>query len=159
MSQHLEQLQETDSSIELFDAWIDFIGLKRRARPAYELINQHLTQLAKDKNDFAINLLDKWQQHLKTSYDSDNIPKDLLNYFTNMSDTADKQHKALISQWQHYINPDLTTPAQWEYQPKPNKGYLVPIMCGYKAISDVIDNEEVLGTRDNETEVCFVGRT
>src|SRR5690606_163634 len=95
LSQHLEQLQETDSSIELFDAWIDFIGLKRRARPAYELINQHLTQLAKDKNDFAINLLDKWQQHLKTSYDSDNIPKDLLNYFTNMSDTADKQHKAL----------------------------------------------------------------
>lgn len=156
LSQHLEQLQETDSSIELFDAWIDFIGLKRRARPAYELINQHLTQLAKDKNDFAINLLDKWQQHLKTSYDSDNIPKDLLNYFTNMSDTADKQHKALISQWQHYINPDLTTPAQWEYQPKPNKGYLVPIMCGYKAISDVIDNEEILGTRDNETEVCFV---
>lgn len=158
LSQHLEQLQETDSSIELFDAWIDFIGLKRRARPIFELIDQYLTQLDKnkDKSDFAISLFDQWQQHLKTPYDSDNIPKDLLNYFSNLSSESDEQDKTLISQWQHYINPDLTIRAQWEYQPKPNKGYLVPIMCGYKAISDVIANEEVLGTRDNETDVCFV---
>ena len=156
LSQHLEQLQKTDSSIEMFDAWIDFIGLKRRARPAYELIDQHLARLAKDKSDFAINLLNKWQQHLKVPYDSDEIPNDLLTYFTNINDVADKHHKALINQWQHYIRPNLKTSAQWEYQPKPNKGYLVPIMCGYKAISDVIDNEEVLGTRDNETDVCFV---
>lgn len=156
LSQHLEQLQEGEPSIEVFDAWIDFIGLKRRARPVYELIDQHLTHLTKDKSDFAINLLDKWQQHLKAPYDSDNIPKDLLAYFSNIGDASNKHHTALISQWQHYINPDLKTSAQWEYQPKPNKGYLVPIMCGYKAISDVIANEEVLGTRDNETDVCFV---
>lgn len=156
LSQRLEQLQETEPSIEVFDAWIDFIGLKRRARPSYELVDQHLTQLVKDKSDFAINLLDSWQEHLKKPYDSDSISDDLLTYFSDFSSASGKQDKTLISQWQHYVNPDLTTSAQWEYQPKPSKGYLVPIMCGYKAISDVIANEEVLGARDNETAVCFV---
>lgn len=156
LSQHLEQLQKTDSSIEMFDAWIDFVGLKRRARPAYELIDQHLARLAKNKSNLAINLFDKWHKHLKAPYGLDDIPNDLLAYFSDISNTADKHHEALINQWQRYITPDSKTSAQWELQPKPNKGYLVPIMCGYKAISDVMANEKVLGTRDNKTDVCFV---
>ena len=52
--------------------------------------------------------------------------------------------------------PDESTPADWEYVPKPNSGYLVPIMSGYKAISDVYDPGEVLNTRDEKTPACFV---
>jgi CRISPR-associated protein Csy2 len=51
---------------------------------------------------------------------------------------------------------DENTPAQWIYLPKPKTGYLVPLMTGYKAISDLYDAGEVLNTRDSETNSCFV---
>ena len=51
---------------------------------------------------------------------------------------------------------DENTPAQWIYLPKPKTGYLVPLMTGYKAISEPDDPGKVLNTRDSETNSCFV---
>jgi len=53
-------------------------------------------------------------------------------------------------------NPDKNTPAKWEYVRKPNNGYLVPLMTGYKAISELYSAGEVLNTRDESTPSRFV---
>ena len=52
--------------------------------------------------------------------------------------------------------PNEKTPADWQYVPKPKPGYLVPLMTGYKAISDVYAAGEVANTRDETTPACFV---
>lgn len=48
------------------------------------------------------------------------------------------------------------TKGYWQYVPKPESGYLVPIMTGYRAISDVIDAGKIAGSRDSKTPFCFV---
>ncbi|MBC8211509.1 MAG: type I-F CRISPR-associated protein Csy2 [Gammaproteobacteria bacterium] len=48
------------------------------------------------------------------------------------------------------------TDADWELLAKPEKGWLVPIMTGYKAISQVYPAGEVANTRDAETPSRFV---
>jgi len=45
--------------------------------------------------------------------------------------------------------------AQWEYLPKPQNGYLVPLMVGYRAISPVYAPGEVDKTRDPSLPFCF----
>jgi len=52
--------------------------------------------------------------------------------------------------------PNDNTPAKWEYLAKPYSGYLVPIMTGYKAISDLYDPQQVQNTRDEITPTLFV---
>lgn len=53
-------------------------------------------------------------------------------------------------------SPTSETKAEWELEPKPGKGWLVPVMTGYKAISDVYPPGEVKNVRDTEVPVCFV---
>lgn len=48
------------------------------------------------------------------------------------------------------------TEAEWLRMDKPEKGWLVPITNGYKAISPVYPAGEVSNTRDFTTPVCFV---
>jgi len=50
----------------------------------------------------------------------------------------------------------LDTDADWHLIPKPQKGWLVPIMTGYKAISQVYPPGEVENTRDTVSHTCFV---
>ncbi|KJZ00766.1 type I-F CRISPR-associated protein Csy2 [Pseudoalteromonas ruthenica] len=45
--------------------------------------------------------------------------------------------------------------ANWEYVPKPNAGYLVPIATGFCAISPLYDAGEVANVRDNTVPVTF----
>lgn len=45
--------------------------------------------------------------------------------------------------------------AHWRYVPKPNAGYLVPIMSGYRAISPLYDPGTVENVRDNSIPVAF----
>ena len=52
--------------------------------------------------------------------------------------------------------PTEKTDAVWEIIPKPGIGWLVPIMTGYKAISDVYPPGEVGNVRDSNVPVCFV---
>lgn len=44
---------------------------------------------------------------------------------------------------------------EWNYQPKPNPGYLVPIQVGYKRISDCYSPGEVANVRDATVPFCF----
>ncbi|AWT49255.1 hypothetical protein DLE54_06790 [Psychrobacter sp. YP14] len=136
-----------EQDIDTLTAWIDFVSLKQVARPEHKLIDKHLSGLTDNK------LWTVWQKYLTTPYLTTDIPDAITQHFDTLND---KSFKALLKQWQSYLNPDSKTPAQWEYQPKPASGYLVPIMTGYKAISPVYKNDEVDNTRDATTDVCFV---
>lgn len=47
------------------------------------------------------------------------------------------------------------TKAQWDYKPKPNAGYLVPLASGYCAISKCYQPGEVANVRDTSVPVTF----
>ena len=51
-------------------------------------------------------------------------------------------------------SPDVEQ-GQWERVNKPQSGYLVPLMIGYKQISDVFAAGEVANVRDNTTPFAF----
>ncbi len=132
-------------------SWMDFISLKQYAVPKYDLIDKHFEKQQDEE------LLTIWQQYLQHDYQTVEIPDTIINYFDDlMNDKASaRKFKSVISQWQEYYQPTNKTDASWHYQPKPSKGFLVPIMCGYKAISEVYDNIQVKNTRDIVTDVCF----
>jgi CRISPR-associated protein Csy2 len=144
LEEHYKEQQKNNVNTELLNSWLDFIALKQKARPEFNLIDNYIKKL-EDKN-----LLEVWLKHLEKPYSKDNIPQEIINY-----NTRDKDNK-LAKQWQEYCKPNDKTNAVWEYLPKPKPGYLVPIMIGYKAISKLYPNKEVENTRDSETDVCFV---
>ena len=155
LEKHFQDLQLNNPEAELFDAWVDFIALRQKARPIYDLISRHLTQLLdKQSENDAKQLFDIWQRHLDEPYDQKKIPDELANYFSTLDEN--KTNRKILEQWQSYCEPNEKTDAVWEYVNKPESGFLVPIMTGYKAISPVYKNHEVANTRDNETDVCFV---
>jgi CRISPR-associated protein Csy2 len=71
-------------------------------------------------------------------------------------DFAALKYKAVPQPNEDQSEPDENTPANWEYVAKPNSGYLVPLMTGYKAISELYDAGAVLNTRDEKTPSRFV---
>lgn len=71
-------------------------------------------------------------------------------------DFAALKFKAIPRLGEDQSEPDENTPAEWEYVAKPNPGYLVPLMTGYKAISDLYDPGAVSNTRDEITSSRFV---
>jgi len=150
-------MQEKNKEIELLDAWLDFISLKQKARPKSDLINKYLQKLHKTNldNEQYRKLLELWQTYLQeVPYQEERIPRELIDYFNNLE--KDSVNEKLLKQWQNYCSPTQETPADWEYITKPETGYLVPIMTGYKTISPVYRNSEVESTRDNKTDICFV---
>lgn len=153
LKKHYEGEISKNSETELLDAWLDFSALKQRARPRSNLITKHLkTQQRHGGIDSQI--LQNWEAHLDSiSYDRD-VPQAVVEYFQTLEPS--ETNKAVLEQWQHYCQPTDKSPADWECLPKPGPGYLVPIMTGYKAISEVYENKEIANTRDNETPVCFV---
>lgn len=50
----------------------------------------------------------------------------------------------------------ISDKAQWNYVPKPQKGYLVPLMVGYKSISDLYEPGDVANVRDTTVPARFV---
>lgn len=151
---HFKQLQQDDEA-ELFDAWLDFVTLKQKARPKSDLISKHLISIVKNNaSENSKELLATWNRHLSSPYLVNDFPELLQHYFNNI-DKNDSNNN-LLEQWQKYCFPTEEIEADWEYVSKPNAGYLVPIMTGYKAISPLYQNHEVDNTRDNETPVCFV---
>ncbi len=147
---------EDDPNSELLHSWMHFSALKYRARPKNELISRYLKNLdQKDLFNKEVNLHSMWNSHLSHPYGGDsNELNDIKAHFSKLEKT--KLNKKLIEQWEQYITPNDKTDAEWDMLSKPNKGYLVPLMTGYKAISDVLPNAEVANTRDNDTDVCFV---
>lgn len=155
LENHYQRLVGDNPDAELLDTWLDFSMLKQKARPKFDLISKYLLKLTQKGPDDqqAIKLTEVWQKHLEMPYE-EKVPEELKVYFAGL--TEDKANKKLLEQWQNYCEPDEKTDADWEYVPKPEPGYLVPIMTGYKAISQVYKNADVGNTRDNETDVCFV---
>lgn len=51
--------------------------------------------------------------------------------------------------------PTSDTSAEWTFEPKPNKGYLVPLMVGYQAISKPHKKGVVENARDPRYPFCF----
>ena len=155
LGNHFQALQLENPKTELLDAWLDFSAFKQQARPKHDQISKYLEKSFEQDAAVYANLLQEWQQHLdRVPYQPDSIPNLLKEHFSKLDA---KKYKALLAQWQHYIEPNEKTPADWERLHKPEaKGFLVPIMIGYKAITPVYDNAEVSNTRDSETPVCFV---
>lgn len=155
LEKHYQTLQQENPHAELLDAWLDFSAFKQQARPRCDQISKYLEQGFKHDAVTYASLLQNWQKHLeRVPYQQDNIPDLLKEHFSKLDA---KKYKTLLAQWQQYLEPDEKTPADWERLPKPEaKGFLVPIMVGYKAITPVYDNAEISNTRDSETPVCFV---
>lgn len=51
---------------------------------------------------------------------------------------------------------DEQTPAEWRYLPKPGGGWLVPIVTGYRGISELYEPGVVARSRDSTTPFRFV---
>lgn len=155
LAEHFNLLQQQNTDAELLNAWLDFVALKQKARPKSDLITKHLINIVKSEADENHSeLLNIWNTHLASPYQENSVPETLQRYFGNIENN--NANKKLLEQWRSYCEPTENTEADWEYLPKPESGYLVPIMTGYKAISELYQNHEVDNTRDNETPVCFV---
>lgn len=152
LEEHYLSLKEIDPKIQLLDAWFDFIALKQVARPACDLLDKHFSSQVDTSESFSL-LNDMWLEHKSQPYQKDNLPDEIINYFKEQQQTINPK---VFTQWQSYSKPNEKTSANWEYSKKPQTGYLVPIMTGYKAITNVYPAGEINGARDSETELCFV---
>ncbi|MDR6964426.1 type I-F CRISPR-associated protein Csy2 [Shewanella putrefaciens] len=152
LAEHFSKIKEGNPKAELLDAWFDFIALKQVARPACELLDKHLANQAEKSTSFSL-LNDIWLEHKSQPYQQENLPNELIAYFAEQHESINPN---ILMQWQSYIEPNEKTLANWEYVKKPQTGYLVPIMTGYKAITDVYSAGEIDGARDAETDLCFV---
>lgn len=82
--------------------------------------------------------------------------KDTPQLFDAWFDFSALKYKAQPNLKEGQAKPDQRTPAAWEYVAKPKAGFLIPLMTGYKAISDLYNPGEVLNTRDELTPSRFV---
>lgn len=155
LEKRYQALQQENPHAELLDAWLDFSAFKQQARPKCDQISKYLEKGFKQDEATYASLLQDWQKHLESvPYQEDSIPESLKKHFSTIDV---KKYKTELAQWQRYLEPNEKTPADWERLPKPEaKGFLVPIMVGYKAITPVYDNAEIANTRDSKTRVCFV---
>ncbi|HEK2898765.1 type I-F CRISPR-associated protein Csy2 [Proteus terrae] len=71
-------------------------------------------------------------------------------------DFATLKYKAIPQEGEDLTdNGESKRKANWEYQPKPNSGYLVPISTGYCAISECYAPGQVANVRDTSIPVTF----
>lgn len=152
LAEHFLNLKESNSKAELLDALFNFIALKQVARPVCELLDKYLASQA-EKYEPLLLLNDLWLEHKSQPYQQENIPGELMTYFAEQQEEIDPK---ILMQWKNYLEPNEQTSANWEFVKKPQSGYLVPIMTGYKAITDVYPAGEIHGARDSETDLCFV---
>lgn len=157
LASHFKNLQRQNPETELLDAWLDFASLKKKARPKNDLMERHLQGFCEKnpENQEVEQLLTDWYAHKESPYEPEDIPNSLKSYFDSLESNK-KANTKLLEKWKNYCNPNEKTEADWEYLKKPESGYLVPIMTGYKAISEVYKNKDISGTRDDKTDVCFV---
>lgn len=152
LADHFSSLREMNPKAELLDAWFDFIALKQVARPGCELLDKYFASQAEKSEPLSL-LNDIWLEHKSQPYQQQNLPSELITYFAEQQGSINPK---ILMQWQNYLKPNEKTSANWEYVTKPQTGYLVPIMTGYKAITEVYPAGEIDGARDCETDLCFV---
>lgn len=107
--------------------------VKRLVMPGFVLL---------DKSEY----LEEHYQTLQTEHEELNKQSEpqLIDAWLDFSALKYKAHPQLAKD---QIEADENTPAEWKYVAKPRSGYLVPLMTGYKAISELYEPEEVLNTR------------
>ncbi|OOF32725.1 type I-F CRISPR-associated protein Csy2 [Salinivibrio costicola] len=115
--------------------------IKRLAMPGFVLL------------DRSAYLEEHYQNLLATNDYSEDVQTALFDAWL---DFCALKSKAVPKLAESQTEPDMETDADWHYQPKPKTGYLVPLMTGFKAISQVYDTGKVANTRDNTTPSCFV---
>lgn len=102
------------------------------------------------------NYLSDHYQALLTTHNEMNNDQDEPQLLDAWLDFSALKFRAVPQLDNNQIQPDENTRANWTYIAKPYSGYLVPLMTGYKAISELYAPEEVLNTRDEVTPSCFV---
>ncbi len=152
LEQHYLKLKENNPEAELLDAWFDFIALKQVARPDCYLLDIYLAKHA-ESSEQLFELNEIWLEHKNKPYQQSELPNELMRHFQESQQNLDTK---VLEQWQSYVQPNEKTSANWEYVKKPEAGFLVPIMTGYKAISEAFPAGEIVGARDVETNLCFV---
>lgn len=152
LAKHFSNLKADNPKAELLDAWFDFIALKQVARPACEQIDKHFASQS-EQSEQLMQLNETWLDNKTQPYQQVNIPVELITYFAEQQETINPK---VVEQWQSYLKPNEKSTANWEYVKKPQAGYLIPIMTGYKAITEVYPAGEIDGARDAETDLCFV---
>lgn len=116
--------------------------VKRLTMPGFVLL---------DRSEY---LKDHYQVLQESHKDSGNQEKPkLLDAWLDFSALNYKANPLLAKD---QMEPGQQTPAEWKYVPKPRPGYLVPLMTGYKAISELYTAGVVESTRDSTTPTRFV---
>ncbi|GAA0811189.1 type I-F CRISPR-associated protein Csy2 [Colwellia asteriadis] len=125
---------------------------------------QHADMVRKIKNLTMAGfvLLDRseyLQQHYKTLVSRHKVNTNVNNepqLLDAWLDFSALKYQAIPKVTKDQVVPDENTDADWKYVAKPNSGYLVPIMTGYKAISELYEPKQVKNTRDDLTHSRFV---
>ena len=102
------------------------------------------------------NYLQQYYQALLAKHNEEKENKEKPQLIDAWLDFSALKFEAIPELSKDQNAPDESTPANWKYVPKPNSGYLVPLMTGYKAISELYDAGQVLNTRDETTPSRFV---
>lgn len=143
LSQHYDSINSAEK--DLVDAWLDFSSIKYQARPENTILGAYFDKLSQSDDASLQALSDVWQNHLAQPYQQTEIPNRLKQYFT---DTQHEISEEVLSEWSEYCDPNEDTKAKWEFVGKPQQGYLVPIMNGYRRISeDVSDIDNLRGIK------------
>lgn len=117
-------------------------NIKRLTMPGFVLL---------DRSDY----LKEYQLKLQAKHetlDSQSQPQ-LIDAWLDFSALRYKAEPQLAKD---QVEPDENTSAEWKYVAKPKSGYLVPLMTGYKAISEIYEAGAVENTRDSTTRTRFV---
>ncbi len=117
--------------------------IKRLTMPGFALL---------DRSEY----LQKHYRSISEEHKEDEIERSKPELLDAWLDFSALKFKAIAQLGKDQSIADENTPAEWEYVSKPFSGYLVPLMTGYKAISNVYDAGQVLNTRDKTTPTCFV---
>tara|TARA_R110002033_G_scaffold153199_2_gene189747 strand:- start:1669 stop:2685 length:1017 start_codon:yes stop_codon:yes gene_type:complete len=117
----------------------------RRLMPGFVLLDRsdyletHFAMLKNNQQD--ASLFDAWCDFSKLTYQATSLENQQL-----------EDGPAAITQ---ESEDSVKIKATWEYLPKPNAGYLVPIAAGYYAISALYPAGEVSNVRDTSVPVAF----
>ncbi|MGF1907172.1 type I-F CRISPR-associated protein Csy2 [Aliivibrio salmonicida] len=107
----------------------------RRLMPGFVLLDrsEYLTEHMENKNeqDEQLAAFDAWCDFYKLKYQATRVE----------SDVESKE--------------ELSNKAKWDFVPKPQMGYLVPIMSGFYAISPLYEAGKVENVRDTTVPVVF----
>lgn len=100
-------------------------------------------------------LIDR-SHYLQAHYATRKAEDDSVQLLDAWLDFSALRYKAIPAEPIEESSANVTTAAEWIHQPKPQPGWLVPLMTGYKAISELYDAGKVLNVRETTTPTRFV---